>query len=61
MTAGQEIKAAGLEGGMNKMSEISGIPVRTLGDWFHDKHQAFHVMLIGCVAIVKNCEENTEG
>lgn len=60
MTASQETKAAGLKGGVAEMSRLSGIPVRTLGDWFHGKHQAFHVMLIGCVTIVNNCENNQE-
>jgi hypothetical protein len=47
MTLSKLLRQAGLES-LAELSEISGVPVRTLQDWHKTKPKLIEVILIGC-------------
>jgi hypothetical protein len=47
MTANQSAKMAGLSG-LAELSELSGMPKRTLDDWTKTRPVLFDVILMGC-------------
>lgn len=49
MTPAQRAKAAGLKS-LQQMADISGVPTRTLRDWYKTKPQLFDIILAGCTA-----------
>jgi hypothetical protein len=50
MTLSKLLRRAGLES-LAELSEISGVPVRTLQDWHKSKPKLIKVVLIGCKSI----------
>ena len=53
MTISQYVKSKGLKS-VDQMSQISGKARSTLNDWYKKDIQAFDVMLVGCLVIVRS-------
>ena len=49
ITPSKQAKAAGLKS-LRQASQITGVPERTLYDWFKDKRKLFDTVILGCVA-----------
>lgn len=48
MTASKQAKTLGAKS-LKQVSEVSGVPVRTLHDWYEDKPDLFETVVVGCV------------
>lgn len=46
MTPSKQCKAAGLKG-LQHLSELSGVPRRTLIDWYRARPEAFRLLVLG--------------
>jgi DNA-binding transcriptional ArsR family regulator len=56
LTASQKVKAAGLKS-LSQLSEMTGVSLQTLTNWYKDKPKLFDVLIEGALAHSKNILE----